>query len=189
MLYPQNKPKGTIDKEPVTSFLKSDVKVHSFDTTKKYGYIDNKIPIIRAFYDAYLNHYPIRIKPDDIWLLIVQAFSNHVNFNSEELREMFVNFKGKKTLSIYYRIEKEEELKKSFRNFSGAINKKMKEYLGEELLDNWTPNFSTTNDDISIIYKLTVMAVFKKYFNYEMHVSAICGIPYIILEGTLEDYE
>ena len=33
------------------------------------------------------------------------------------------------------------------------------------------------------------MAVFKKYFNYEMHVSAICGIPYIILEGTLEDYE
>ena len=35
------------------------------------------------------NHYPIRIKPDDIWLLIVQAFSHHVNINSEELREMF----------------------------------------------------------------------------------------------------
>ena len=35
-----------------------------------------------------MNYYPIRIKPDDIWLLIVQAFSHHVNNNSEELRSV-----------------------------------------------------------------------------------------------------
>ena len=32
------------------------------------------------------------------------------------------------------------------------------------------------------------MGVFKKYFKYEMHLCG-CGIPYIILEGTAEDYE
>ena len=32
------------------------------------------------------------------------------------------------------------------------------------------------------------MAAFKKYFEYEMHLCG-CGIPYIILEGTAEDYE
>ena len=107
---------------------------------------------------------------------------------------MFVNFKGKKTLSInYYMGEEEKELdkqmKKNFKNFCTAINKKLEEYLGEELLDNLTPNFSTTNDDTSIIYNISVMAAFKKYFNYEMHLMNICGMPYIILEGTLEDYE
>ena len=57
---------------------------------------------MNGFLDAYLNHYPIRIKPDDIWLLIVQAFSHHVNANSEELRNYFVNFDGKKTIKISY---------------------------------------------------------------------------------------
>ena len=32
------------------------------------------------------------------------------------------------------------------------------------------------------------MGAFKKYFNYRMHLCG-CGIPYIILEGTAEDYK
>ena len=32
------------------------------------------------------------------------------------------------------------------------------------------------------------MGAFKKYFNYEMHLLG-CGLPYIILEGTAEDYK
>ena len=32
------------------------------------------------------------------------------------------------------------------------------------------------------------MGAFKKYFNYRMN-YAVCGIPYIILEGTVEDYK
>ena len=58
--------------------------------------MDSNVPLLNGFYTAHTNHYPIRIKPDDIWLLIVQAFSNHVNANSEELRHHFVNFDGKK---------------------------------------------------------------------------------------------
>ena len=58
------------------------------------------VPLLNRFYIAHINHYPIRIKPDDIWLLIVQAFSNHVNANSEKLRHLFVNFDGKQKLSV-----------------------------------------------------------------------------------------
>ena len=32
------------------------------------------------------------------------------------------------------------------------------------------------------------MGAFKKYFDYEMHIAG-CGIPYLILEGTNEDYK
>ena len=64
----------------------------------------------------------------------------------------------------------------------------MKEYLGEEILQNLTPNFSTTDYNSTIICKLSIMGAFKKYFEYSMNL-ATCGIPYIILEGNLEDYK
>ena len=35
-------------------------------------------------------------------IFIVQSFSHHVNANSEELRNYFVNFEGQKTLTVEY---------------------------------------------------------------------------------------
>ena len=64
----------------------------------------------------------------------------------------------------------------------------MQQYLGKEILTNLTPNFTTTNYDSLIISKLSIMGAFKKFFNYTMSLIT-CGIPYIILEGTVEDYE
>ena len=66
----------------------------NFYTTKVYTKdISN---ILQGFYSAYENHLPIRLTPDIIWLLIVQGFAQHINFNSEYLRERFVNFEKKK---------------------------------------------------------------------------------------------
>jgi hypothetical protein len=64
----------------------------------------------------------------------------------------------------------------------------MKNYLGDEVLETLTPNFTTTYYDSTIVCKISIMGAFKKYFKYEMHLCG-CGIPYIILEGTAEDYE
>ena len=136
-----------------------------------------------------MKHYPIRIKPDDIWLLIVQAFSHHVNANSEELRDYFVNFEGKKTLQVkYYGIYYKENITKEIlEDFTNQINKQMVDYLGEEILENLTSNFTTSDNNSIIISKLSIMGTFKKYFDYGMYLIE-CGIPYIILEGNVEDY-
>ena len=64
----------------------------------------------------------------------------------------------------------------------------MIEYLGEELIDILTPNFTTTDDNSLIIFKISIMGTFKHYFDYKMVLEG-CGIPYIILEGTVEDYK
>ena len=64
----------------------------------------------------------------------------------------------------------------------------MKEYLGEEIIQNLTPNFSTTDYNSTIICKLSIMGAFKKYFEYSMGLI-ICGIPYMILEGNVKDYK
>ena len=136
-----------------------------------------------------MNHYPIRIKPDDIWLLIVQAFSHHVNTNSEQLRDMFVNFSGKKELIVNYPLTDVSQVdKKVLEDFSKQINEQMVEYLGKSILDTLNPNFSTTTYDYTIICKISIMGAFKKYFDYTMNLCG-CGIPYLILEGTAEDYK
>ena len=55
-------------------------------------------------------------------------------------------------------------------------------------MDALTPDFSTTTKESSIVCKITIMSAFKKFFNYKMRICG-CGIPYIILEGTEEDYK
>ena len=39
-----------------------------------------------------------------------------------------------------------------------------------------------------VIIKLSIMGAFQKYLTFGL-MAPICGIPYIILEGTKEDYE
>ena len=99
-LYPENIPISELEKESVESIITKDTLAHSFDINQKLGYLAYKVPVLSGFFKAYCNHYPIRIKPDDIWLLIVQCFSYQVNENSEKLRKYFVNFDGKKDLVI-----------------------------------------------------------------------------------------
>ena len=187
-LYPDKKPRYSFHKSPVSSIIPKDVLDHSLDPKQKLANINSNVPLLNGFYTAHCNHYPIRIKPDDIWLLIVQAFSNHVNANSEKLRHLFVDFDGKKKLIVEYELSSIEEVdRKVLENFSEQINEKMKKYLGEELVNVLTPSFSTTTYDSKIIGKISIMGAFKKYFDYEMDLCG-CGVPYIILEGTAQDY-
>ena len=188
-LYPDRQPRYDFPKEPLENIIPKDALGYSFDKKEKLAFIKYNTPVLNGFYKAHTNHYPIRIKPDDIWLLIVQSFSNHVNENAEKLRNMFVNFSGKKELKVNYPISTINEVdNKMLENFSVQINEQMKQYLGENILNILTPNFSTTTYDYSIVCKISIMGAFKKYFDYTMCLCG-CGIPYLILEGTAEDYQ
>ena len=102
---------------------------------------------------------------------------------------MFVDFDGKKTLIVNYPLSSINQINESIIvDFTGQINIQLKDYLGEELIDTLTPNFTTTDKDYLTICKMSIMGAFKEYFEYEMHEMG-CGIPYIILEGNYEDYE
>jgi len=188
-LYPDRKPRYSFDKQSLSNIVSKDILQYSFDKNKELAFIDENVPMLNGFYTAHCNHYPIRIKPDDIWILIVQAFSHHVNINSESLRNMFVDFSGKKELVVNYPISDISEVdKKVLEIFSEQINKQMKEYLGEELLNILTPDYSTTDYDSLIVCKISIMGAFKKYFDYTLGMCG-CGVPYLILEGTADDYK
>ena len=82
----------------------------------------------------------------------------------------------------------EQVTKEICEDFSIKINEELKKYLGEEILDILTPNFTTTTKDSTIVCKISIMSAFKKFFNYRMILCG-CGVPYLILEGTSEDYK
>ena len=47
-------------------------------------------PVLTSYYYAYLDHYPIVLSPDILWMLILEGFSYHVRLNHMRLREKFV---------------------------------------------------------------------------------------------------
>ena len=69
-LYPDNKPRYDFPKESVKSLITKDTLDHSLNKDQQLAYIYSNVPLLNGFYTAHNNHYPIRIKPDDIWLLI-----------------------------------------------------------------------------------------------------------------------
>ena len=158
-LYPQKEPFGDFPKEPV----KLSSEINSLSSYKELAYQDYNVPVLNGFYTAHANHYPIRIKPDDIWLIIIQTFSTHINTNSERLRGMFVSFEGKKEISIKYEnlVSIKQVDKKIAEDFSLKINEELKKFLGDELINVLTPEFSTTTNDSKIVCKLTIMDAFK----------------------------
>ena len=189
-LYPDEKPRGNLEKQSLKEiYITKGTLGYSFNENQNLAFANTNVPLLNGFYTAHINHYPIRIKPDDIWLLIVQAFSHHVNFNSEKLRKYFVNFDGKKELIVEYILKDLSDFDvKYLKDFCIQINKQMEEYLGKEILENLTSNFSTTDENSIIISKISIMGAFKKYFEYISRRKG-CGIPYLILEGTAEDYK
>ena len=63
------------------------------------------------------------------------------------------------------------------------------EYLAKKLVETLSPNFSTTSNDTTITYKISIVAVFNKCFDNKISRNILYCIPYIILEGTTEYYE
>ena len=187
-LYPDKIPRAKIEKDVINQKIFS-TNISSLTPEIQLAYSETNVPILNGFYAAHGFHYPIRIKPDDIWLLIVQAFSYQVNNISESNRNMFVNFEGKKTISINYELDNIEQVdKKIAEDFSIKINEQLKTYLGNEILETLTPNFTTTTKDSEIVCKISIMSAFQKFFNYRMILCG-CGVPYLILEGNAEDYK
>jgi hypothetical protein len=146
-------------------------------------------PFVQAVHFAYADHRSLTISPDMVWLLICQGFSKHIDYHGEELRDKFVDFKGKKKISIptelfgdFRKGSPDNNWKAVFPAFADSIAK----HSTPEIRDLFVQEFSTTGIMESTAFRVTLMDGMSSYFLYEMTTS--CGIPEIVLEGTTEDW-
>jgi hypothetical protein len=128
------------------------------------------------------------LSPDMIWLLISQGFARHVNNNSEKLRKYFVDFKGKLTLIVENDKIQLDDPNAPWESVFPEFTKQIGSFIGNELINDLTCNFSTTNSTSKVASEITIMEAMKPYFEYVVF-RGVCGIPEITLEGTPEDWQ
>ena len=136
---------------------------------------------------AYADHRPVVLSPDAIWLVISQGFSRYVNAHAEEMRPLLVSHEGKHDLSIVSQkdlLTEDVDWAALMKNFTLQLSKNTK----GDLANTMTADFSTTGMKERIASQVTLMDVFKQYFNYQV-MYIVCGIPYITLTGTPQDWQ
>ena len=141
----------------------------------------------RLFVKAYAEHRPVVITPDMIWLLICQGFSHHINLNPEKFRNLLVSHDGK--MDIVVKRDNggnynNEDIDSLVSEFSKQVAENTKGTIASDLV----ANFSTTGPVERITSQITLLDAVKPYFEF-IHLDCICGIPYIKLKGTPEDWQ
>ncbi|CAL8143483.1 unnamed protein product [Orchesella dallaii] len=145
----------------------------------------NNPGFVTTVVESYSNHFNLVIRPDDIWAAIMTQFSFYLNKNAEKYRSKFVTFEGQRNLVL----ETVGTLRTvSYSWFVNAMTDEIDKNLVDPQVKNWVlPNFSTTTENDKVTVGVVFMAVMKKYFTYA--ISMGCGIPWITLDGTTQDWQ
>ena len=139
-----------------------------------------------GMHEAFIHHRPFVLSPDMIWLLICQGFSQHVNANSEELRDQIVDFDGKLSLVVS---GDEKDIKQiNWENAIPQFTQQIKKNTKGDLAETIMADFSTTTPVELIATEVTLMESVQNYFEY-VYIMAGCGIPEITLLGTPDDWQ
>ena len=146
-------------------------------------------PVLIGYLKAFSDHLPMTISPDIMWQLILLGFAQHVDQNYELLRDNFVDFKGKKKLTVErLNLTLENAKKEDWEDIINEFVLKINENVSDDLVNILTPNFSTTNNINKTTAQISIMSSMKHYFDFECMICG-CGIPYINLEGSLNDWK
>lgn len=166
--------------------LNKDSSVVIAHTRKTRPLVESNHPFFQSMYRAYADHRPFELSPEALWLLICQGFSLHVNNNAEELRHLFVDFEGKRTLTASSEGISLDNPNSPWERVFPQFTSQIAAYTGQELIDVLSADFSTSTPASRVASQITVMESMKAYFDYEI---TICGIPQVILHGTPDDWQ
>jgi len=148
-------------------------------------------PGYHAFFNAahrsFADHRPLILSPDMFWLLMAQGFAQHVNLHAEEMRDMFVEHEGQKTLHVRRDDFAKGSLENPWDEVFGEFSTQIKEHIGDENHGNIVVSFSTTGKVEQAANEVVLMESMKPYFKYMVH--TMCGIPQVTLEGEAADWE
>ncbi|MDN3578048.1 DUF4419 domain-containing protein [Chitinimonas viridis] len=145
---------------------------------------DTRHPLASAAHDAFYYHYPLIIRPDDIWFCIAQGFATHLKLNAQALRGRLVQHEGQKKLSVArpdFRLGQDNPWPEVFDAFSQQIRTE----VGKPA-DLLAAHFSTSTQLEVAAFDICLMDGFQAYFEYELLIG--CGIPEITVHGTSDDW-
>ena len=141
--------------------------------------------VVGAMHMAYAHHNPLVLSPDDIWVVLAQAFATHVNLNTEALRDRFARHEGKQDLVVYANAFVKGSPDNDWPTVFGQFSDKIAEFIGQTR-DLVVSEFSTTGPIEKVVSECVLMDAMQGYFGYVCR--TLCGIPSITLLGTVGDW-
>jgi hypothetical protein len=140
--------------------------------------------LFQAVQLAFMNHLPLVLSPDIVWLCIAQNIVSEVNDAPEEYRKYFVSRGDEETLKVHTDdfLDNSERWTKVVLDF----DRQVKNYANPKIHEQLVCNFSTSKSMDRVASGVVLMNLTKKYFKYT--VKTHCGIPFIRLMGTVDDW-
>ena len=158
--------------------------------SRYYGRLLSRVrshPLIAALHAGFVDHRPVCISPDIIWITVAQGLAHHINMNAASLRHHFVRHGTKLKIVIrredFIKGSPENPWQEAFSEFSSEIQK----YLRPKAHGLVVANFSTTGSVELAASEIVLLDSMHAFFCYEF--ETVCGIPSITLEGTVQDWE
>jgi len=144
---------------------------------------DLKNQLVMAVHLAFARHYPLVVKPDVIWVTILQGLSAHINSDPEKYRKLLVAHEGKEELEVV-----DDALPPDWSFFANKCAQLAKSHVvNRKLSEAMSLKFSTTGPIEQTAFSMVLMDTLKAYFEYRCWTR--CGIPYIKLGGTRSDWK
>ena len=167
----------------------SEILHYTLDTKEDLIFNYKKSSLIQGLVLSYKNHYPITITPDMIWILVLQGFSRFMEKYEDSVRDIFVNFEGKKELIVeIYNKTPYTATKEDWDGIMKEFVEKIGQHVGQETTDSLECNFSTTSQVAKVTSQVAIMSAMKQYFTYKAKFIG-CGISTVTLEGSMQDWE
>lgn len=156
--------------------------------------LEFKNAFIATALTAYNHHLPLELSPDDIWTLVAYGVAQHIGGDAataERYRDIFVNHKGKKELSVRgepYGLNPQnpEANKNAWPGIIAALSELIKNNTKTSAAEIMTKPYTTTGPVEQTVFHCMLMDAMKNYFEYKVILA--CGIPDITLHGTIEDW-
>jgi hypothetical protein len=143
---------------------------------------DGVHPLLDAVARAFVDHRPLVLSPDAVWLTIAQGVAQHVRLNAEELRPKLVEHASREALTLSV-----PSLPTDADTWHELIEKLGKEVASRAAgADLFECDFTTSTSVERTAGRIVLLDGYSPYFSYWL--MCVCGIPRITLTGTVEDW-
>ncbi len=145
-------------------------------------------PFVLGLHIAFANENEFQITPDNIWLLIAQGVSQHINLNADKFKaELNITFDGKKTIEIIRDNFVSNVIENSWEDCFPEFAEKIENIIGTENVTMMIGDFTTTTPTDKISYQIVLMDMVKQFLDYR--VATRCGVEKYYIQGTVEDWQ
>lgn len=133
---------------------------------------------IRGAIDAWAQHQTLVLRPDVVWFEILAQLNLYMTKHAEDVRSLFVSFQGQEEIIV-----RDWTWREIIDRFKSEIQRRVK----TDWLEEWiTPGFSTSTANDNTTSTILMMGLMQHYFKFTG--SIICGLPFVQLLGTREDW-